>query len=173
MTILDEVLEKLEELSKALPNVGGMSSTSASMGVPTIKMAQTSIPPPKINIKPSVPTPKKPSATPMSRKDPIKVAQQVKNPTQKKIAMGQAKIKVQALKNPNAMNALSKAEDKDLFYAVDNNGERVSGEPHTKKYILDNYENAEHLSFIPIKQERIKFRDDGTWHFDMDEEDKK
>lgn len=74
---MQDLIDKIEELRKALGMKSAKSSLVPALKPPTIKPISIS--------KPGVPAPiKMPGITPQSNKDPKKVAEQLKDPKQKK-----------------------------------------------------------------------------------------
>jgi hypothetical protein len=101
--------------------------------------------PPKLNSKfmntptftPQVPTVKQPSLTPSSKKDPVKVAEQLKDPSKKEFVMRQAKQQKDSMKNPMTFKSEDPV-DNELYDAYINN-QRVNSSPAFAKDLKKKY----------------------------------
>lgn len=135
-------LNKFKDLIKAL--------------TPSLRMP--SIEPPKL--------PKMPSLAPKSKKNPIKVAQQVKTPEAKDFAMEQAATQVKANRNPLAFT--TKSEGESYYYHIIQDGQRVTDTPLTIEDINNKHGGVKRLEnagfrIVPVVKEKLEFKKNGQW----------
>lgn len=124
--------------------------------MPSLRMP--SIEPPK--------PPKAPSLAPKSKKNPIKVAQQVKTPDAKDFAMGQAALQVKASTNPLAF--ATKSEGESHHYHIVQNGYRITDKPVSMEEINVKHGGVKRLEgagfhLVPVVKEKLKLEKNGQW----------
>ena len=110
--------------------------------------------------------PKLPSLAPKTKKNPVKVAQQVKTPDAKDFAMGQATAQVKAATNPLAYTA--KSEGESYHYHIVQDGHRITDKPlsisevNVKHGGVKRLENAGYR-LVPVVKEKLKLEKNGQW----------
>jgi hypothetical protein len=110
--------------------------------------------------------PKMPSLAPKSKKNPIKVAQQIQTPDAKDFAMGQAAMQVKAKSNPLAYTA--KSEGESHHYHIVQDGHRITDRPvsmeevNTKHGGVKRLENAG-FRLVPVVKEKLHLEKNGQW----------
>ena len=118
---------------------------------------------------PSIDTPKPPktpSLAPKSKKNPIKVAQQVQTPDAKDFAMRQATAQVKAASNPLAYTA--KSEGESYHYHITENGYRITDKPLSISEINTKHGGVKRLEsagfrLVPVKKEKLNLSKNGQW----------
>lgn len=124
--------------------------------MPSLRMP--SIEPPK--------PPKAPSMAPKSKKNPIKVAEQIKAPQAKDFAMGQATQQVKANTNPLAFTA--KSEGESYHYHILQDGYRITDRPLSLQEINSQHGGVKRLEsagfrLVPTVKEKLKLEKNGQW----------
>jgi hypothetical protein len=124
--------------------------------MPSLRMP--SIEPPK--------PPKAPSMAPKSKKNPIKVAEQIKTPQAKDFAMGQAAMQVKANTNPLAFT--TKSEGESYQYHILQDGYRITDRPLTLQEINSQHGGVKRLEtagfrLVPSVKEKLKLEKNGQW----------
>lgn len=143
---MEMLIKKLAQLSDLL---------KASL-MPSLRMP--SLDPPK--------PPKMPSMAPKSKKNPVKVAQQVKTPNAKDFAMRQATSQVQASSNPLAYAA--KSEGESYHYHITEKGQRITDKPMSLSEINAKHGGVQRLEsagfrLVPVKKEKLTLSKNGQW----------
>lgn len=110
--------------------------------------------------------PKLPSLAPKSKKNPIKVAQQVKTPDAKDFAMGQATQQVKASSNPLAYTA--KSEGESYHYHILQEGQRITDKPVSMEEVNTRHGGVKRLEsagfrLVPVVKEKLKLEKNGQW----------
>ena len=123
----------------------------------------------KVNLMPNlrmpglaIPKPKTPSLAPKSKKNPIKVAEQIKSPEAKQFAMRNAISQVKA--NTNQLAFKSENPPQKFHVIIDN--KIANHEPLTKEQIESKYKTELDSGFaklVPVVQERLKVSSNGQW----------
>jgi hypothetical protein len=144
--MMEKFVKKLNEI-KDLLKAGLM---------PSLRMP--SIEPPK--------PPKAPSLAPKSKKNPVKVAQQVQAPQAKDFAMGQAVMQVKANTNPLAF--ATKSEGESYHYHILQNGQRITDTPVSMQEINIKHGGVKRLEnagfrLVPVVKEKLKLEKNGQW----------
>lgn len=144
--MMNNFVKKLNEIKDLL---------KASL-MPSLRMP--SLEPPK--------PPKAPSAAPGSKKNPIKVAQQIKAPQAKDFAMGQATQQVKATTNPLAFT--TKSEGESYHYHIIQNGYRITDKPISLQDINVKHGGVKKLEssgfrLVPATKEKLKLSKNGQW----------
>lgn len=124
--------------------------------MPSLRMP--SIEPPK--------PPKAPSLAPKSKKNPIKVAEQVKAPQAKDFAMEQASQQVKASTNPLAFT--TKSEGESYNYHIVQNGYRITDKPISLEEVNVKHGGVKRLEsagfrLVPTVKEKLKLSKNGQW----------
>lgn len=110
--------------------------------------------------------PKMPSVAPKTKKNPIKVAEQVTGKQAKPYAMQQATQQVKA--NTNQMALALKSEGNSHQYHIHVDGHRVTHEPVTLEHVNQKYGGVKALEatghrLVPVHQERLHQHQNGQW----------
>lgn len=143
---MKSLIKKLNEISSLLK-----ASLMPSLRMPSIEQ-------PKL--------PKMPSLAPKSKKNPVKVAQQIQTPDAKDFAMGQATMQVKA--NRNALAYTAKSEGESYNYHILQEGQRITDKPismeevNTKHGGVKRLENAG-FRLVPVVKEKLKLEKNGQW----------
>lgn len=108
--------------------------------------------------------PKMPSAAPKSKKNPIKVAEQVSDKNAKAYAMRQA---IQQVKSNTTMAPTLKSEGVSYFHVVKDE-RRISDAPLTMDEVHQNYGGVEDqerngIKIVPIVNEYLHQHSNGQW----------
>jgi hypothetical protein len=112
--------------------------------------------------------PKMPSMAPKSKKNPIKVAEQIKDKNTKKNAMINAVGQVKANTNSMAFS-MNKSEGESYKYHIIKDNNRITTEPISMEDINVKHGGVEKLEqsghrVVPVKQEQLVFdRSTGQW----------
>lgn len=115
--------------------------------------------------------PKAPSLAPKSKKNPVKVAQQVQAPSAKDFAMRQATQQVQSNTNPLAYTA--KSEGDSYHYHITENGYRITDKPlsiadiNAKHGGVKNLEDAG-FRLVQVSKEKLKLNKNGQWSIEKE-----
>jgi len=138
---MDKLTKKLEEISSLLK---------------VAIMPSLRVPGP---VAPSAP--KIPSLAPKTKKNPIKVAEQIKNKTEKSFAMNAAQKQVNATKNMMALS-MNKSEGNSHLYHIIKDGHRMTSEPVSIEHVNVNYGGVKRLEasghyLVPVKQEELSY----------------
>lgn len=145
---MSDLFEKLEQISELI---------KAKLS-PNLRMPGLAAPKP----------PKAPSLAPPSRKNPVKVAQQVQDPSIKQHAMGQATAQVKANRNPFAFSVL-KSEGNSHHFHIVKDGTRITNEPMTIEDINRKHGGVQELessghSLVPVQWHELhQDRHTGQW----------
>jgi len=137
-------MKKLEEIEKEL------NLLKATL-TPGLRMPGLSVPKPKI-----------PSLAPKIKKNPIKVAEQIKSPEAKQFAMRNAISQVKATTNQLAF----KSENPPQKFHVIIDGKAVHHEPLTQDEIESKYKSeveSGKAQLVPVIQEKLKIASNGQW----------
>lgn len=110
--------------------------------------------------------PKMPNLVPKSKKNPIKVAEQVKAPEAKDFAMGQAASQVKANHNPFAYTA--KSEGESYHYHILQDGHRITDTPVSMEEVNVKHGGVKRLEssgfrLVPVVKEKLEFKKNGQW----------
>lgn len=110
--------------------------------------------------------PKMPSLAAKSKKNPIKVAEQIKAPQAKDFAMGQATMQVKANNNPFAYTA--KSEGESYHYHIIQDGYRITDHPLSMEQINTQHGGVKKLEsagfrLVPVVKEKLTFKKNGQW----------
>jgi hypothetical protein len=146
---MEMLATKIKELSDLLK-----ASLMPSLRVPSMA-------PPKM--------PKMPSMAPPSTKNPVKVAQQVKDPNAKNFAMKQATSQVKAAKNPMAFSVNKSEGNSYNYHVVGANGQRKTSEPMSMEDVNRKYGGVKELEssgcyLVPVKHEELAYdRSTSQW----------
>lgn len=143
----------MESFIKKLNDIKDLLKASL---MPSLRMP--SIEPPK--------PPKAPSLAAKSKKNPIKVAQQVKTPDAKDFAMGQATQQVKATTNPFAFT--TKSEGESYHYHIVQDGHRITDKPVSMEEINVKHGGVKRLEsagfrLVPVVKEKLKLEKNGQW----------
>jgi len=137
MNKLDEIKEKLNLLKANL--------------MPSLRMPG-----------PSIPKPKTPSMAASSKKNPIKVAEQIKSPEAMQFAMRSAIAQVKSQTNQLAF----KSEDSNQKFHVLIDNQLVNQEPISQDEIKSKYKpeiETGRIQIVPIVQEQLSMSPSGQW----------
>jgi hypothetical protein len=136
----ESLIKKLEEINSLLKALGQISNLAPSLRIPA----------------PSIPKPKMISSAAKNLKNPVKQAQQVKDPNVKAYAMQQASLQNKAQHNQLAF----KSEDSAMFYAF-KDGKRLNSDPMTKENIHTHF--GQDVELKPIVVEKLILSPNGQW----------
>jgi hypothetical protein len=110
----------------------------------------------------SIPKPKMPSLGAKNKKNPIKIAQQIKSPEAKMFAMRNA---VSQVKSQTNQLAFKTEESPQKFHVVVDN-KAIHHEPLTRDQIDSKYKveiESGRAQLVPVVQERLKLSSNGQW----------
>lgn len=136
----ESLAKKLEQINSLLKALGLLSNVAPSLRVPS----------------PGAIKPKMPSVAPKNLKNPMKQAQQIKDPNAKVFAVQQAQSQNKAQHNQFAF----KSEDPKTFYAF-RDGKRLNSEPMTEESIHTHF--GKDIDLTPVKVERLILDNNGQW----------
>lgn len=110
--------------------------------------------------------PKAPSLAPKSKKNPIKVAEQIKAPQAKDFAMEQAGQQVKASNNSLAFT--TKSEGESYHYHIVQDGYRITDKPVSLEEINVKHGGVKRLEsagfrLVPTTKEKLKLNKNGQW----------
>jgi hypothetical protein len=161
MEELEKKLKRLKELlEKGMQNagIGGPGSVKAGMVLPSIsklpKPGHTSVAG-KVKI---------PNATPATKKNPIKSAEQTHNKDIKDIKMKEAHAQLK-------IKPMEKEEKSQDLYHIHQNGMKITSTPMSLKDIHEKHGGVQKLEnagfkVMPHKPEQISFKKNGQWELE-------
>lgn len=117
------------------------------------------------SIEPPQPV-KTPSLAANSKKNPKKVAEQIKSPYEKDFAMQSANQQIKANTNPLAFT--TKSEQDGMMYHIHQDGHRITDTPLSINQINEKHGGAKKLEgagflLVPVKKEKLTMAKNGQW----------